>query len=142
KTGNIGTAHRSPQTTEARLPTSAAIDSLGTDRRPARINLGARTIRLIIIEAPFPDISGHVFDSKRTSAEWKSADRRTFGVTAIYFVIAPGENGVFVGEVRKVAAAVLISPRKFSAVAALRSVFPLGFSRQSVLATLARAEPI
>src|ERR1700719_2655947 len=142
KTGNIGTPDRCPQTAEARLPTSAAMNSLGADRGPPRIDLGARTIRLIIIETPFPHVSGHVFDSKRTGAERKRTDRRTLRVTAIDFMIAPGENGVFIREVCEVAAVLLVSPGEPSAVIAFRGVFPFGFGRQSILATFAGAQPI
>ena len=63
-------------------------------------------ITFVIIQAPFPDVAGHVLDPERARAERERAHRRTFRMTVIDFAVAPGENGVAVGEVSEIAAAV------------------------------------
>src|SRR5207302_5229345 len=113
-----------------------ALDSGG---RTAWICFRAWAIKFVIIETPFPNIPGHVFNSERTRAERKRADRRTFGITIVDLAIAPRENGILVGEVREVAAAVVISPRIFALIVSFSGIFPFRFGRQPVFATFASA---
>src|SRR5437773_25783 len=116
--------------------------SLGAGGRPARVRFRSRPIKLVIIETPFPDVSGHVFDSKRTSAKWERTDRRTFRITVIDFAIAPGKNGVAVGKIREIAAAVIISPREFALVISFGRVLPFRFGGQTIFSAFARAQPL
>ena len=116
--------------------------ALAAGGRSARVRFRSRPIKLVIIETPFPDISGHVFDSKRTSAKWERTDRRTFRITVIDFAIAPGKNGVAVGKIREIAAAVIISPREFALVISFGRVLPFRFGGQTIFSAFARAQPL
>src|SRR5262249_48367115 len=127
--GHIRAAGRGAETTEARFPTPASIHPLGSASRATGIGFWAGTIQLVIIETPFPDVSGHVFDSKWTGAEREDAHGRTFRVAAINLVIAPGEYGVAISKVREVAAAVIISPRIFPIIVSFGGVLPFCFGR-------------
>src|SRR5438445_11672053 len=90
--------------------------ALAAGGRSARVRFRSRSIKLVIIETPFPDISGHVFDSKWTSAKRESTDRQTFRITVIELAIAPGKNGVAVAKTRHITAPVIIHPWKFARV--------------------------
>ena len=59
----------------------------------------------MIIEAPFPNVAGHVFHAEWTRSKRKRPDRRTFRITIVDLTIAPGENGVPIGKIRQIAAA-------------------------------------
>src|SRR5262249_2574517 len=98
-----------------------------------------RTIERIIIETPFPNIPGHVFEAEWAGTERKRADRRAFRITVIDLRIAPGENGVLVGEIREIATAIMISPRVFALIVAFGGAFPFRLGRDAVIAALARA---
>src|SRR6266566_9001115 len=101
--------------------------SLGAGSRSARVRFRSRPIKVVIIETPFPDISGHVFDSKWTGAKRERTDRRTFRITVIDFAIAPGKNSVSIGKIREIAAAVIISPREFALVISFGRVLTFRF---------------
>src|SRR5260370_15101324 len=116
--------------------------SLGAGGRPARVRFRSRPIKLVIIETPFPDISGHVFDSKWTGAKRERTDRRTFRITVIDFAIAPRKNGVTVGKIREIAAAVIISPREFALVISFGRVLPFRFGGQTIFSVFAGAQPL
>src|SRR5882724_5253120 len=116
--------------------------SLGPGGRPARVGFRSRPIKLVIIKTPFPDISGHVFDSKWTGAKRERTHRRTFRITIIDFAIAPGENGVAIGKIGEVAAAVIIPPREFAMVFSFGRVLPFRFGGQTIFSTFARALPL
>src|SRR5436853_155277 len=89
---------------------------------PKRDDYRDNPVRLEIVEAPFPDVSGHVFDPERTRAEWESPHRRTFLIPVIDLAIAPGKNRIAVGEIRQVAAMFVISPRVTAPIRAARRV--------------------
>src|SRR4029077_16369024 len=116
--------------------------ALGPGRRSARIHFRSRPIELVIIETPFPDISRHVFNSKRTGPERKYADWRTFRITIVDLTIAPGKNGVAISEIGEIAAAVVISPWKFAFVVSFGGVFPFRFGREAIFPALACAQPL
>ena len=115
------------------------MNALGAAGRPARIHFRPRSIDLVIIETPFPDITRHVFNSKRTGSERKCADGRTFGIAIVDIAITPGKNSVAIGEISEIAAAVIISPWKFAAVVAFGSVFPFRFCQQPIFSAFACA---
>src|SRR5438477_12168042 len=112
--------------------------ALAAGGRSARVRFRSRPIKLVIIETPFPDISGHVFDSKRTSAKWERTDRRTFRITVIDFAIAPGKNGVAVGKIREIAAPVIISRRELPLATAFGRVLPFRVGWQTIVSALSR----
>src|SRR5260370_35805331 len=116
--------------------------ALAAGSRSARVRFRRRPIRLVIIETPFTDISGHVFDPKWTGAKRECTDRRTFRITVIDFAVAPGENGVAIGKIREVASAVIISPREFALVISFGRVLPFRFGGQTIFSALARAQPL
>src|SRR5450432_183775 len=107
-----------------------------------RVDLWRVAVGLEEIEAPFPHVPRHVFDPEWTRANREGTDRRTLRKTIIDLAIAPGENGVAIGEIRQVAAPFLIAPRIFAPIAAARRVFPFRLGRQSITPPLARAEPL
>jgi hypothetical protein len=76
------------------------MNALGAAGRPARIHFRPRSIDLVIIETPFPDIARHVFNSKRTGSERKCADGRTFGIAIVNIAIAPGNTRQAVAPVQ------------------------------------------
>src|SRR5207302_4723501 len=115
------------------------MNALGSSGWAARICFRSWPVKLVVIETPFPNVSGHVFDSERTGAERKRANGRTFGITIVDLAVAPGENGILVGEVREIAAAVVISPRIFALIVSFSGIFPFRFGRQPVFATFASA---
>src|SRR5438270_11598820 len=112
------------------------MDPLVATGGSARICFGSATVWFVIVHAPFPDVPGHVFDSKGAGAEWKCTDRRTFRIAVINLPIAPGKYGVAISEIGQVAAALVIPPWKFAVVVAFGSVLPFRFGRQSILAPL------
>src|SRR5260370_21325321 len=116
--------------------------ALAAGSRSARVRFRRRPIRLVIIETPFPDVSGHVFDPKWTGAKRERADRRTFRITVIDFAVAPGKNGMAIGKIREIAAAVIISPRKFALVISFGGVLPFRFGGQTIFSAFARAQPL
>src|SRR5438132_11222608 len=116
--------------------------ALAAGGRSARVRFRSRPIKLVIIETPFPDISGHVFDSKWTGAKRERADRRTFRITVIDFAIPPGKNGLAVGNIREIAAAVIISPREFALVMSFGRVLPFRLRGQTKFHAVARAQPL
>src|SRR6266404_1608051 len=118
------------------------MNALGACGRPAWVGFRSGLVEPVIIQAPFPNIAGHVFDPKRTCAEWKGADRRAFRITVIDIAIAPGEDGVFVREVGEIAAALIISPRKFALIVSFGGVLPFRFGRQSILAAFVSTQPL
>src|SRR6202040_406048 len=124
---------------EAGFPAPAAMHPLGAAGRSARVHCRPRSIKLVIIETPFPDVSRHVFDPERTGTERKCADRRTFRITVGDVAAGPGKNGVAVGEVSEIAAAVIISPRKFAPIISFGGVLPFCFGRQTIFSPFARA---
>ncbi len=79
--------------------------------------------------APFPDVPGHVFDPKRTGAKGKSADGRAFRIAVVDLAVAPGEDGIAVGEIRQVAPMFVIAPGISPSVGSTRGIFPFGFGR-------------
>src|SRR5206468_9070569 len=101
--------------------------SLGAGGRPARVRFRSRPIKLVIIETPFPDISGHVFDSKWTGAKRERTDRRTFRITVPDSAIAPGKNGLAIRKIGDIAASVIISQREFALAFSLARVLPFSF---------------
>src|SRR5438876_7565166 len=116
--------------------------ALAAGGRSARVRFRPRPIKLVIIETPFPDISGHVFDSKWTGAKRERTDRRTFRITVIDFAIAPGKNGVAIRKIGEIAAAVIISPREFALVFSFGRVLPFRFGGQTIFSAFARAQPL
>src|SRR5436853_3621682 len=124
------------QTGEARLPAAATQDSLRAGGRPVRIHFRYPTIRLKKVIAPFPNVPGHILDPKRARAEWKRADRRAFRIPVVDVAIAPGEDGVPVGEIREVATMFVVAPRIAPAIGAASGVFPFRFCRQAVFLPL------
>src|SRR5438477_11855850 len=110
--------------------------SLGAGSRSARVRFRSRPIKLVIIETPFPDISGHVFDSKWTGAKRERTDRRTFRISVSDFAIAPGKYGVAVGKIREIAAAVIISPWEFVLVISFGRVLPFRFTGQAIFSVV------
>src|SRR5438105_11582107 len=118
------------------------MNALGAGRGSARIRFRPGPIELVIVEAPFPDISRHVFNSKGTGPKRKCADGRAFRVAIVDVAIAPGKNGVAIGEIGEIAAAVIVSPWKFSIVDSFGGVFPFRFRRQTIFAAFACAQPL
>jgi hypothetical protein len=91
------------------------MNALGS-RRSARANsLSARSIELVIIKTPFPDIARHVFNSKRTGSERKCADGRTFGIAIVDIAIAPGKTVLRSAKLARSPQALLAVARHFGA---------------------------
>src|SRR5204863_624825 len=82
-------AGRGAQIGEARFPTAAAIHSLHARSRTTRVLFRRTCVGMGEIEAPFPDIAGHIFDGEETCAARKGADRRRYWVSVIDPHIAP-----------------------------------------------------
>src|SRR5437868_14991243 len=115
------------QVLESRFPASAAMYSFRSGGWTFRIDARHPAIRLIIVMAPFPDIATHVFDPKRTRAQREAPYGRTFRKTVVDLAVAPRKHGVSVGEIPKIAAAIVITPRVLSAILATRCVLPFRF---------------
>src|SRR5439155_11291447 len=64
-----------PQSVEARFPAPAAVAAPRAGGWAAWIDLWYRCVCAVVIEAPFPDVAGHVFNPKGAGAKWKGADR-------------------------------------------------------------------
>src|SRR5438105_14009520 len=113
--------------------------ALAAGGRSARVRFRSRSIKLVIIETPFPDISGHVFDSKWTGAKRERTDRRTFRITVIDSATAPGKTGVAVGQIRGTTADVIISRRELALAICFGRVLPFGFGGKTIVRVLPAA---
>src|SRR2546423_2718591 len=136
-----GTGRR-PQVGETRSPTAAAIHSLDAGSRTARVLFRRTGVSMCKIEAPFPDVAGHIFDGEEARAARKGADGRCYRVSVVHPRIAPGERGTGIGEIRELAATGIIAPRVFSAVGPASGELPFGFGRQAIGPAILLAEPL
>src|SRR5436853_7922334 len=112
--------------------------ALAAGGRSARVRFRSRPIKLVIIETPFPDISGHVLDSKWTGAKRERTDRRTFRITVIDFAITLGKNGGAVGKIREIAAAVIIRPREYELVISVGRLLPFHLGVRTTFSVFSR----
>src|SRR5207253_7465102 len=69
-------------------------------------------------------------------------NRRTLRVTIVDLPIAPGEGGIFVGEIGEIAALIEIAPGISASIAPLGGVFPFRFRRQPIFSALTGAKPL
>src|SRR5437773_3028217 len=133
---------RGPQIGESRFPAAAAIDALAAGSDTARIPLRRARQRLVEIQAPFPNIAGHVFKAEEARSLRESAYRRGLRITVVHLRIAPWESGARVGKIRETSAPIMISPRIFPAIDSARGEFPFRFRGQPVIFAVLFAEPL
>src|SRR4051812_26825854 len=98
-------------------------------------------VRLEVIQAPYPNVAGHVLNAERARPKRESANRRTLRIPVVNFAIAPGKNSVAVGKIRQIAAMLMVAPRKLSPIRAARCELPLSFGRQPVFFPLPGRQP-
>src|SRR5437764_2210415 len=121
-----------PQVGKARLPTSSPVHPLAARCAAAGVLSRCAGEWLKKIDAPFPDVSRHIVQTKKARAAWKRPDRRGLRVSVVNIRVAPRKRSARISKIRKIAPPSVISPRIFSAVAPARGVLPLRLGWQSI----------